>query len=77
MAAVDELFGNGLVDAQVDQDHEFDGVLNVLVLAKTKNTSSSMLKFLTMRCSVCRLMSVVSTTYSCRQLKHLQQNTFW
>jgi hypothetical protein len=62
LAAVDELFGDGLINTQVDQDHQFDGVFNVVVLHQIGSTSSEMMKFLIIRCRVCLRMSVVRTT---------------
>lgn len=76
LAAIDELLGDGFVEAEVDEYHELDGVLDGLLLRGGELTSSSMTKFLIMRWRVCLRMSVVRMTSLWRQWKHLQQKIF-
>jgi hypothetical protein len=49
LAAIDEFFGYRLVKAEVDEDHELNGILYRLFLSDAMVTSSSIAKFLIMR----------------------------
>ncbi len=59
LAPIDEFLGDGLIKAEIDEYHKLDGVLDDFLLCDMRVTSSSMTKFLIMRCRVCLRMSVV------------------
>jgi hypothetical protein len=62
LAAVDELFGDAFVEAEIDLDHKFDGILDSFFLSEKQGTLSSMTKFLIILCRVCLRISVVRMT---------------
>ena len=53
LAAIDELLVDGFVEAEVDEYHELNGVLDGLLLRGGELTSSAMKKFLIMCWRVC------------------------
>lgn len=49
LTAINKLFGDRGVNAQIDEDHQLERVFNVIVLSDESGTSSEIVKFLIMR----------------------------